>query len=91
MPQRITQGGTSLFLNLKEVAYQSKMAYEKPSDITISLGEWNVTRADGIVTTITSAGHRLLQGRTFSRIMGHEDLAADLHQWEDEHEQHGSD
>jgi len=57
------------------------MAYERPSEITISFEEWNVTSA---VITTTCTRRRFFGESTFSRMMGHEDFAVDLHKYEDE-------
>jgi len=72
--------GYSLFLNLKEAAFRSKGVYDKPSDITVSLGQWNGGSAD---TTIPSTQRRFIGEWTFSQMMTQEDFAMDIHRWED--------
>jgi len=52
------------------------MVYDKPSDITISVGEWNEVSAN---TTTLSIRQSFFGERTFSQMMGHEDFAVDLH------------
>ena len=60
------------------------MAYERPSEKTISFEEWTVASADGTVITTTCTRRRFFGESTFSRMMGHEDFAVDLHKYEDE-------
>jgi len=77
---------TSLFLNLKEAAYRTTGAYEKPDDMTVSLGEWNAGAAQTTTTTIATRS-RFFRERVFSQTMGDNDFAVDLPGWDGDEEE----
>ncbi|KIJ37149.1 hypothetical protein M422DRAFT_260304 [Sphaerobolus stellatus SS14] len=82
-----------LFLDLRAVAYRSRQSYHNPSAITATIGEWfNFNQSDSGQSGPSSSNiqpgshtreNRFIGQRTLQDLMGYEDFAVDLQDFDD--------
>jgi len=78
---------TSLFLNLREAAYWTRMAYDSPSNMSNSVGQWIVRQ--GRTTSNNLVGEESVDmggywRRTFRDMMGLDEFAVEMLTLEEE-------
>ncbi|KIJ53587.1 hypothetical protein M422DRAFT_775643 [Sphaerobolus stellatus SS14] len=76
---------SSLFLNLREAAYRTRMVYDSPSEITRSVGTWAVGTRPTLHQTQGASQNENEEITTDNRyIGGFQELAVSLPDWDEE-------